>query len=1278
MTKEDPPLRVFLLGKFTLQDQEGERPIPRSAHARSLLAYLFLYPNKSFHRSSLAALLAPEASEESARKVLNQSLWYIRRSLPGLLSSDSDQVSLSLEYPLQIDTVELEKLVQQDLAGELRPQVSLPRLKWMVDLYRGDLLEGYYEDWVLAERERLRELFLQSLEHLCQALKLVEDYEGALAVALRLIRADPLRESAHREVMRLHHLLGHAELSLKQFQTCQQLLQSELGLDPEPETVELAREISRRAVFPHAPFLPDANALLGESPLERNAPGQIPLIGRSLDKQSILSLVEPDLNRCGTIVVIEGEPGIGKTRLLQEIQRDLEWHGVQVVAAKASELETEPLGGILIRALKSGLLPLRVEQIRSLAAPDELTAVDWILTYLKPENAHDPLQDNAPMHDQRQMIRHSLGVLISLWVKVIPLVVILDDFHWSGEDAWEMLIALAEDLLVRQSLGVSFLAALRPAEAQARAFIQSSLNQLSAVRLLNRIELHSLDPEATGQLIRCSLGVQQPLDLLEMRLYLESGGNPLFTLESLRLLYEQSLLVRGKTGYWEIMPEATGGEPAPQAISPSIKSILTRRMGQLPPSAYQVLKVLAVIGDSVDLPLLRLVFTQDPASLFVDLHHLVRAHFLAETAQAYRFTHDTLRQAAYASLTGDECIRYHAKIARILETISPEDAGVLAYHFHRGQLWEQAAACYQKAGQAAFNRHNYHLADHAFSEAISLVQLAGLSPQRRFELLVLREKVLDHLGERDRQQLDLEAIDHLIDGHDLGINPRLEWLILKLSYLIVISHYIECESLARQGLVLAEKIQDQNITAHMNCLIGYALHGMGDDKQAIAILTSVIPSFHAVSNLSKESEIWRTLAIIHADACRYDLAQEAIQSAIALDRQLGDRIVLARNLWLVAWIALEQGDLDQAEINCHEALEISTSVGDRYSEIAAESVQVDLMVAQGKIGQAFDLFGRTIATCRYLKEEKLQISLLIDNALQVIRYLGDLDQAASFIESAEGLARRNEMPGELATCLGARAYITFRRKQPTAACRLFDKVLPVLREKERPQEEIRLHLWRIELELSANRPQTALEFLLVAEALSQKIHNGLDEFEGLASRTAVLLALGWNGEALQASSEAMFRLKEGQNGAYLIPYRYYQALTACGEPAKAFDALLQAVQMLNSVLDTLSPAQQKISRDQVPLHREMLAAWESLNPRRLLISLPGSDGAREIQTNWTVWLPEDEVISEKVQRRRSQLQRLLSEASQQGACPTHHDLAQVLKISERTLAKDLAALRGKV
>jgi predicted ATPase/DNA-binding SARP family transcriptional activator len=1272
----NPLLQVGLLGRFTLQENGVDRDLPASTHARSLLAYLFLNPAKQHPRSVLAALLSPEASEEAARRTLNQSLWYIRRSLTGLLCSGPEQVCLSPGYTLVIDVVEFEKHLRPHPDEEQQPQAALRHLKAAVDLYRGDLLEGVYEDWVLAERERLRELFIQALERLSQALKGEQDYEQALVIAFRLTQVDPLRESAHREVMRLHHLLGNEGLALKQFEACRRLFKDELGLEPELETVELAREIARRSSNPEAPYLPEANPRSGESPLERNLPGQIPLIGRSLEKQALLGLLEPIFNRTGILIAIEGEPGIGKTRLINEAQRDLEWRGVQVVSGKASELETRTLKGTVIQALKTGLTPMRVEQIRSLASPAQLPVVEWIFAYLLSPGLSGSPPEISSTPDPRGAVRHGLAVMLSLWSQVTPLVIVLEDFHWAGEDAWEILGELAEILCQRQPMGVAFLVSLRPSEAQSRPFILAALKKLSADRLLNRIELQPLNPEATSQLVRGYLGIQQPLESIETRLYRETGGNPLFILESLRWWYEKSFLVRGEAGRWEISPAVDTVGLIRRPISPTIESLLAHRMEQLSPSSFQVLQTLAVAGDAFNFATLRAVFPQDPASLFADLRQLVQTHFLVETAQDYRFSHDTLRQAAYTSLTPDERIMLHRQVAQALEALHPEEVDTLAFHYHQGKLWERAVETYQKAGQAAVRSFNYHHAERAFSEAIHLARFAQLTPEQHFDLLMYREKVLSTLGERDRQAQDLQAMDRLIQDYQLGTGPRLQWLFRQANYLYYTCQYAPMEAVARQALALAEKCLDQIAMAHALDALGSALHGAGHANEAIPYLIQVIPLFHSNGDLPAESKAWRTLSVIHTDASRYGPALEAIQAATVLDRQIEKRIGLANDLWLTAWILLEQGDYEPAEAAVRESLEICRSFGDRYTQAMAESVMVDVLVAQGAIGPAFEMFEHAISLCRSLKEEKLQISLLCDYTSQILRFLGDPELAARTLQAAEKLASKQNLAPELAICAAGWARIEFQRGQYAEACRRQEIALASLLEQDLPREVIGLRLLQVEMELAAGSPQAALSGLEEAQSLSRNIQLGMVELDLLASRSAVLLALGRREEAVEAACQALRRIPKGLNSGYLIPYRYYQALDACGRLAEGQPALAQAVQMLNAVLDSLPPSQQKISRQQVLLHREILSTWENLQPHRVGVSLPGSE-ASSVPVTWTVWLLEDQAIQDKVERRRHQLERLLVEDGQQGGEPTHRHLAQALRVSERTIAHDLAALKRK-
>ncbi|RPI86054.1 MAG: hypothetical protein EHM41_09525, partial [Chloroflexi bacterium] len=532
-----PELQVRLFGSFKLFQEGVERPLPASSHARTLLSYLFLNHKKNHYRLSLATLLSPESSETNARRLLNQALWHIRSKFPGLLFCQTDEIALAPDYPLVIDVVEFEQYILPYQAGIGKVQNAIRDLNRAIDLYQGDLLENVYDDWVYLERERLRELYFMALEHLIQTNKAAHEYQHALNVALRLAKGDPLRESNHRDIIRLHHLLGNSSAAVKHYQDFQQLLQKELGMDPDPETQELLREISKRIGLHQTPYLPEPAIPAGQSLLEKGSPEELPLIGRSAEKRFILGWIEGVFFQRGNIVLIEGVPGIGKTRLLQDIQRDLEWRGAQVVLGKANPLQPTQAIDPLIQAITGGLSPLRIEQLGSLVSDERARLLEETLAILLGGTVSTDFLDPVLARNEQQGIRRGLSNILSLWSQAVPLVIILEDLHWAQEDTWEMLVDIAESIFTGTPVGLNILISTRPEESKARPWIHTALTRLAGTGLLSQVELHPLVQDASNQLIRTFLSIQQPMAPIETYLFQETGGNPLFILESLRLLY---------------------------------------------------------------------------------------------------------------------------------------------------------------------------------------------------------------------------------------------------------------------------------------------------------------------------------------------------------------------------------------------------------------------------------------------------------------------------------------------------------------------------------------------------------------------------------------------------------------------------------------------------------------------------------------------------------------------------------------------------------------------
>jgi DNA-binding SARP family transcriptional activator len=231
------PCRLSLLGGWQLVYKGVTLHLPASG--QRLLAFLCLHGRSS--RSRLAGTLWPESSERHAYGSLRSALWRIHKSGAGLLVADGDQ--LVLDASVDADVRDLLQEIRGLLDGGAPPRESgVPRY-----LLEGELLPGWYDDWVLFERERLRQLRLHALEELALSLAGEGRFAAAVEAALAAVRTEPLRESAHRVVVRVHLAEGNVTEALRQYEVCRRLFATELGLEPSALLTDLL-PTARRAV----------------------------------------------------------------------------------------------------------------------------------------------------------------------------------------------------------------------------------------------------------------------------------------------------------------------------------------------------------------------------------------------------------------------------------------------------------------------------------------------------------------------------------------------------------------------------------------------------------------------------------------------------------------------------------------------------------------------------------------------------------------------------------------------------------------------------------------------------------------------------------------------------------------------------------------------------------------------------------------------------------------------------------------------------------------------
>jgi DNA-binding SARP family transcriptional activator len=247
-------LRVSLLGPpRVVQEGATSSDVRLTRLLLSLLGYLLVHRDRSHPRDVMVGVFWGEESDERGRSCLTTALWRLRGALgraggeaaAALVVSSAGDVRVDSRVPCWLDVAQLEDAAREALRTppERAGDDIVTDLAAAVRLYRGDLLEGYYDDWVLRERERLRMLYQHCLLYLMQHYAARAAWDESLGYGALLLQHDPLREDVHREVMRLYARSGQRALAVRQYELCRAVLAEELAIEPMEETTLLYRQL---------------------------------------------------------------------------------------------------------------------------------------------------------------------------------------------------------------------------------------------------------------------------------------------------------------------------------------------------------------------------------------------------------------------------------------------------------------------------------------------------------------------------------------------------------------------------------------------------------------------------------------------------------------------------------------------------------------------------------------------------------------------------------------------------------------------------------------------------------------------------------------------------------------------------------------------------------------------------------------------------------------------------------------------------------------------------
>ena len=714
-----PTLHICLLGDFSLMSDDTPVTSITIPRVQSLLAYLMLHRHAPQNRSHLAFLLWPDSTEAQAHTNLRQLLYHLRQALPyanQFLYVDKQ----SLQWlPAQgndtftLDVQELEQALVRARQAEHIRNTSMQRqeLEQVLLLYRGDLLPSCYEEWILPERDRLRQLFLQSAERLLALLEQDQDYAAAITIAQRLLRADPLDEAACRQLMRLHALHGDRAAALRTYHTFARLLERELGVESGEMT---------QAIYTSLKQFDEPGAMPTRTPPNQRT--EAPLQGRNAEWRklqqawnSVTGGIAGHQIGKPQIVLLSGEAGIGKSRLARELEVWVSRSGMTTMSARCYAAPGHLPYAPVISWLRSEPLQARLSSLD----PTTLTEIARVVPEVLITHPH--LSPPTAMTEGWQRQCFFAALVRALLSARQPLLLLIDDLHWCDQETLEWLHYLfyfssAARLLLVGTVRVEEMAPVHP--------LPTFLGMLQRDGLVTEIPLGPLTLAETTALAEYMLGNQIDPTVSD-RLYQETEGNPLFVVEMVRADSVSNNADSKPSSQGSLSLYTHTASPLP----PTVQTVLATRLAQLSPQARNVASVAAVIGREFVFPVLVHTCGEKEEYVVQGLDELWRRRIVREhgsqAANAYDFSHDKLREHSIASLSPAHRRLLHQRVAEAFKAIYVEDedvvCGLIAAHYEQAGLFVQAIPFYQKAANAAKRIYAHTEALHGFRRAAALL-----------------------------------------------------------------------------------------------------------------------------------------------------------------------------------------------------------------------------------------------------------------------------------------------------------------------------------------------------------------------------------------------------------------------------------------------------------------------------------------------------------------------------------------------------------------------------
>lgn len=680
-----PPARmtVRLLGAAEV-NLDGQRLRAFNSLRLQRFLALIVLRRKPQPRAKLAFELWPDSDESQARTNLRKLLHDLRQSLPEsdkFVEIDNETVGWLATGLSEVDVLRFQDAIASgdlDLASRL---------------YAGDLLPACYDDWVLRERDGLRQEAYKTLGRLVEESAKRGDHQGTLRYSQRIVDLEPTDEAAIQAQMNAYLALDDRAGALRTYHHYAETLERDLDLVPGEEICNLYSKL-RGGLSDLETILPDNLAIASESPF----------IGRDFEWKQLLEAWKSAREGKAHLLLIGGEAGVGKSRLAQEFGRWVRAEGFPYASARAYEAAGRLPWGPVVDLLRSDALHSYVDSLDTVWRAELARLMPELL-----DSGEAPGQITSSDAIQRHRMFDAVSRAIVACNR--PCLLVIDDLQWCDTETIESIGYVVQS---KSTAPVLIVGTFRSEEISVQHPLNGLIDALARDHAVTNVRLGRLD-EATTAALASSMCGENSLDPeLETRLWHETEGNPLFVIEALRA--------------------GISADDRQAVLTPTIRAVLRARLDRLSDGARHIAEVAAVIGRPFSAGLLATATGVDETGLVDEIDELWRRRIIREQGTRYDFSHDKIRTIALELISPARRRQFHRSVAEALVVESKNDPDAasprLAAHYDAAGMVEAAIEAYHVAGIRAVAVSALSDAVGQFRRALELLADVSPSPAR--------------------------------------------------------------------------------------------------------------------------------------------------------------------------------------------------------------------------------------------------------------------------------------------------------------------------------------------------------------------------------------------------------------------------------------------------------------------------------------------------------------------------------------------------------------------